>query len=204
MDYGFAALRQSGMTSWTFPASGTRPILGHGEKPRSTGRAEGARSGQAFEKGPGQADARQGGAAGRRRRSIRRWRICSIPPSARAAPASARRPGLSCANLPSPSGEGGRWGASQGIPPAAQRSDPHPGPSAQGTRKATLRVLRPPRRLRQRAPGARVGGARLRRGTAAGLCRQDAGAARRTRSRPRPRTRHRRGRKRRRSTLRGT
>ena len=72
-----------------FPRHRTRPILGHGERP------EAARSGQAFEKRPGQADPRQGVAAGhaadrsdagrsaqsRHRQGARRHRLADRSPS---------------------------------------------------------------------------------------------------------------------------
>ena len=54
-----------------------------------------ARSGQAFEEGPGQTDAGQGVAAGIWRRSSPRSRSCSIPASVRAPPGRGRRPACS-------------------------------------------------------------------------------------------------------------
>ena len=62
-----------------FPSPrGLDPYCGHG--------AEAARSGKAFEERPGQADPRQGGAAGCAARSTIRLPTCSIPASARAPP----------------------------------------------------------------------------------------------------------------------
>ncbi len=179
-----------------------RPRLGpywvHGEKPRPTARAERARSGQAFEKRPGQADPLQGGAAGRAGARSDVGGFAQSRRSVKAAPASARRPDRARSS---------RGSATRAAAPSSPRktSRPHPYPSPKGEgskgerpskppdRTTARQFLRPPRRFCQRAPRARVGRARLRRGAAAGLCRQDPGAARRTRSRPRPCARHRRG-----------
>jgi len=74
-----------------FPPWRAGPILGRWRNPRSAAAAK-RRPGQAFQEGPGQADARQGQTGRIRRRPIRRWRKLLNPVSGRVPPASARRP----------------------------------------------------------------------------------------------------------------
>ncbi len=127
-------------------------------------RPEAARSGETFEERPGQADPRQGGAAGH----------AGARPDAGGTAQSRHRPGPRRRRLAD-------WRSRR----------PRQGSGTIGPSAAAGQFLGPPRRLRQCAPGARLGGARLRRGAAAGLCRQSPGLARRTRSRSGARARHR-------------
>ena len=189
--YGFRAPRcaRPRNDGSTFLAAGLDPYWGHGETPRP-------RSRKAFEKRPGQADPRQGGAAG----------FFAARPGAgghaesRDRPRPRRRRFADWFSLPPPGPRwrapecklvgGGRGGGSGGevasvdycakpLDKCASPPDPHPYPlPTRGRGRASVRLaaaagqfVRPPRRFRQCPSGAQID-ARVGRAAAERLCRQ--------------------------------